>query len=302
MAQNPATRSIPALLAAVGNIGLPQAQRDVAKVLLEHALKTSDLPPDQKDYILTRAQGSNKTFEDYQLGLKRAGATLINTQEGMDAAQTKARIAIDTHAVQDLSKKAVAGRSAIPVLERFMQIADKTPEGWAGAASPLVAKALSSLGIEVPQGASNAELMVALSRQFIPAIRDPGATSNYEQSLYTAAVPGLVQSADGRMKIARMFRAQIERNGEILKVYRQNIGSPDLDKKLAELDAKPMFADEDRRVLESIVKQQPNDGGTGAINSAPPQNAPIQGAKQAPNGKWYVDDPGRPGKYLEVQP
>lgn len=28
---------------------------------------------------------------------------------------------------------------------------------------------------------------------------------------------------------------------------------------------------------------------------------PVEGARQAPNGKWYVADPKRPGKYLEVR-
>jgi hypothetical protein len=27
-----------------------------------------------------------------------------------------------------------------------------------------------------------------------------------------------------------------------------------------------------------------------------------EGAKQAPDKKWYVPDPDRPGKYLEVRP
>jgi hypothetical protein len=31
-----------------------------------------------------------------------------------------------------------------------------------------------------------------------------------------------------------------------------------------------------------------------------PAKAPVAGAKQAPNGKWYVPDPKRPGKFLEV--
>jgi len=34
---------------------------------------------------------------------------------------------------------------------------------------------------------------------------------------------------------------------------------------------------------------------------APQGTAPIQGARQAPDGNWYVPDPNRPGKYLQVQ-
>lgn len=33
----------------------------------------------------------------------------------------------------------------------------------------------------------------------------------------------------------------------------------------------------------------------------PPQAAPVDGAKQAPDGHWYLPDPQRPGKYLMVQ-
>lgn len=40
-----------------------------------------------------------------------------------------------------------------------------------------------------------------------------------------------------------------------------------------------------------------------AAAQAQPQAAPpMQGAKQAPDGNWYVPDPNRPGKYLMVKP
>lgn len=252
-APNPATQAIPGLIAAMSNPRLPQQNQATAKVLLEHALKTSDMPPDQKNYVLYRAQGGTDDFTTWDRANKTANATLINTAPGLEAEQAKARIAIDTHAIQDLSKKAVAGRSAMPLLEQVFRLADKTPGGWAGQASPVLARAFSGLGLEVPEGLSNAELLNSVSRQFIPSVRDPGSTSNYEQQLYTTAVPGLAQSQEGRVKIARMFKAQIERNNEILQIYRQNIGSPDLDKKLAALDAKPMFAAEDRKALEQAA-------------------------------------------------
>lgn len=256
------SRNIPLLLRMVANPGLEKPQQEAAKVLLEHALKTSDLPPDQKDYVLYRTQGGNDDFTTWLRKNKTAGATMINTAEGMDAAQTKARIAIDTHAIQDLGKKVVAGRAAIPALDRMIAIADKTPAGWAGAVSPYIAKGLASVGIEVPEGISNSELMLSLSRQFIPAVRDPGSTSNYEQGLYQSAVPSLVQSVEGRLKIASMFKSQIQRQAEIMQIYRENVGSPNLDKKLAELDAKPVFSPADRKVLEETTQTAQNGGGT----------------------------------------
>ncbi len=32
-----------------------------------------------------------------------------------------------------------------------------------------------------------------------------------------------------------------------------------------------------------------------------PEHPLIEGMRQAPDGKWYIPDPNRPGKYLEVE-
>lgn len=245
----------------------PDAPPEVQKVAIEFvkaAQSEAGLTKEQKEYRGYVQQGGKDDFTTWDRKNRTASATLINTAEGNEAASQKARIAIDTHAVADLSKKVAAGRAALPLLDRAIALAAKTPEGWAGAASPTIARALSGLGFEVPDGISNAELLNSMTRQLIPAIRDPGSTSNYEQSIYTAALPSLNQSADGRIKIARMMKAQLQRNAEVMAIYRANIGSVDLDKKLAELDAKPLFAAEDRKELERIAGAgSGNDAGGG---------------------------------------
>jgi hypothetical protein len=38
----------------------------------------------------------------------------------------------------------------------------------------------------------------------------------------------------------------------------------------------------------------------GQNGGAPAQQPPAPGARQAPDGNWYVSDPARPGKYLRV--
>src|SRR6185503_11987214 len=60
-AQNIA-RALPALLEAIGNSKLPPGTREQAKLLAEHALKTSDLPEDQKNYGLYLTQGGRDDF------------------------------------------------------------------------------------------------------------------------------------------------------------------------------------------------------------------------------------------------
>lgn len=58
-------------------------------------------------------------------------------------------------------------------------------------------------------------------------------------------------------------------------------------------------------VSDAIKKAQTLEGqarGRGAtVDAGPPQGAPpIAGARKAPDGNYYVDDPKRPGKYLKV--
>jgi hypothetical protein len=38
-------------------------------------------------------------------------------------------------------------------------------------------------------------------------------------------------------------------------------------------------------------------GKQGSASEAPP----VDGARKAPDGNWYLADPKRPGKYLQVQ-
>jgi hypothetical protein len=50
---------------------------------------------------------------------------------------------------------------------------------------------------------------------------------------------------------------------------------------------------------EPLWKMAPVKGGgkQSSVSDAPP----VSGARKAPDGNWYVDDPKRPGKYLQVQ-
>ncbi len=286
----PIGNAVPMLIKAATNPYLGKGAQELARSVLMKAIETN--PEITKLEIFQRRPDLLKT----EMDLKRAGATTINTAEGMDAAQAKARIAIDQHAVQDLSKKVAAGRNALPIVNQMISMNEKTPAGWAGAIAPHVAKGLAGLGLPVPEGASNAEMFGAMSRQFIPAIRDPGSTSNYEQSLYMQAVPSASQSHAGRLQIASMMKSQIERQSEQMAVYRKYVGTPELDQKLSELDQKPMFTPQQKSFLEGEVKRL--SGGSKSSGSAP---SAYPNAKQAPDGNFYIPDPGRPGKYMMVR-
>jgi hypothetical protein len=50
---------------------------------------------------------------------------------------------------------------------------------------------------------------------------------------------------------------------------------------------------------ENLMGEAPNGHESGLNEGEEP---PVEGAKRAPDGQWYVDDPNRPGKFLQVQP
>jgi hypothetical protein len=86
---------------------------------------------------------------------------------------------------------------------------------------------------------------------------------------------------------ATRFQAQstldIARSVHALSRAAMETGAPEVDQLTEKVEA-----------LHQQLNQQ------GASQQQSPQNPPIPGARQAPDGKWYVPDPHRKGKYLLV--
>jgi hypothetical protein len=67
-----------------------------------------------------------------------------------------------------------------------------------------------------------------------------------------------------------------------------------------ELPDFPVISPHSQQVLNDIRKGSPTAAPSPnvAAPSADPGKQPPPGAKQGPDGKFYVPDPNRPGKYL----
>jgi hypothetical protein len=76
--------------------------------------------------------------------------------------------------------------------------------------------------------------------------------------------------------IIAMNKAMVERSQQIAKVYRENLGSPSLYEKLADLD-RPLFTDEQRAALRGAVQSPSNEASpTAPLPSGVPQWRPAQ--------------------------
>lgn len=75
--------------------------------------------------------------------------------------------------------------------------------------------------------------------------------------------------------------------------------------------AQIVYEDEYQRIYDALMDNLARPGAPAAAtpSAAPPagntapgsDTPPVQGARKAPDGNWYVPDPNRPGKYLKVE-
>jgi hypothetical protein len=216
-----------------------------------------------------------------------------------------ARIALDLKVAEPLAAQAAAGLQAKPLLDEVVRLAYQTPEGMAGEGSAAAGKLMAAFGFAPTDRMSNAELLTGVQQRLIGPIREPGTSSDRDVSRYLLATPGLMSTGDGRVKMAEMTKALIDRNNELATVYRNNLGSPDLQQKLTAIHNKPLFSDEQRAAIDETIRTR---GGTvpGGVTpgervpaaTAPPASAAppriIQGPdgyKIEKNGQWVPYTP-----------
>lgn len=292
-------------LSAAGDMEGAQRAIDLAKETLAFQQYNNPSPSDtEKNYNRTVAQdiaagNVPKTLEQYQVELAQAGRNQnnINTVEGADAAQAKARITVDTKATEDAQKEAASARQGIALLgeaQRLQSSPAGIPGGWAGKAAPVLAQGMSALGMDVPENLSNAEALNTITRRLVSGVRQPGSTSDFEQRLYASAVPNLMQSNEGRQKIMDINKRLFQQQIDVYNVYRDNIGAKDLSEKLQSVYDKPMLTDADKKYLTDNggSANPPAAGGNGAANNGPVTIKDAAGYNALQSGTTYIDPNG----------
>jgi hypothetical protein len=189
-----------------------------------------------------------------------------------------ARISLDLKAAEPIAAQAAAGIEAKPLLDEVVRIAYQTPEGMAGEGSAAAGKLMAAFGFSPTARMSNAELLSGMQQRLIGPIREPGTSSDRDVTRYLIATPGLMSTGDGRVKMAEMTKALIDRNIELAEVYRSNLGAPDLTQKLRAVHNKPLFSDEQRAAIEETIRTR---GGTAPEGTRPPATT---AAPAAPTG------------------
>lgn len=226
---------------------------------------------------------------EYKLQVAQAASPKPTTEQARENAQFQARVEVDKDAAKAAGEAAVGIQKALPVLDEIIRLGKDVPGGYKGALLPYLARAAESFGLKVDPAWDDAQVIQAMTQQLLPLVRQPGQVSNYEQQTYMNALPGLMQTQPGRIKIATILRRQGERALEVARVYRENLGSPELYTKLAELD-KPIFSQEEIDEFTKIANAQGAGAGNGE-QLGPQMATPrtVEEYRALPSGTRYMD-------------
>ena len=152
-----------------------------------------------------------------------------------------------------------------------------------------VQSVLASTNFVNPQQRAFAQSVAEYNQSLLYMLSGKAITSDEYKRAMTSYIPQpnddanlLAAKADARHSIiASAVRIGWGNDPDTGKIVKDNIKAKGID--LDKYD---------------LTIPQPNDGGGGG--DKPPAGAPPD-ARKAPDGNWYVPDPKRPGKYLQVQ-
>lgn len=250
---------------------------------------TDELKEYQKTVEQEKAAGREPpSWFDYKLKMVTAGSNKPDYT-------TQARVEVDKDGAKAAAEVAQAAGSALPILKQIADLSNKTPGGYYGASLPYLTRIATSFGIEVPQEWDDAQVLQALSQRLLPLVRQPGQVSNYEQQTYMNALPGLIQTAPGRAKLIVALSKQAERAQQIARIWRDNLGAPDLYDKLDAVYKQDMFTPDELKAFEEAAKmaskpvQGPPDPGA--------QFTPKSATGSMPSGSVVTDSRGVQWKY-----
>jgi hypothetical protein len=272
------------------DVTIAEKQANIAKTRAE--LGNMDKTGDIKEYQLAVQQGEQRPFTEWLKDVKRSGATNINTGPG----PTK-------NVYETVEKRADEARAAAQSLPAFAEAKRLVESGnitlGAGADTRVAMQKLGALfGLDTTS-ASNAETFrAAMAPTVLGLVKGLGAgsgISNADRDFAERAAGGNINLEPATIKRlidigVRASQAKIDAHNKMVdQVY------PEADTNNGQV--RSLF----RVSPEAFSQPQLAPAAAPAPAGAQAPQAGQTGPRQAPDGKWYVPDPNRPGKYLRVE-
>lgn len=290
-----------ASLGAMINPNTPAGTKEVAKMFLQRELDASK--PNEQIQMLTQMKalsGYPGSILDLKKELAGAGKTEVNIDTSGANSFAKAGGTAIAKRFEDISKEGDTATNDLALVGQLRDLGQIIKTG----APAAIQGTLANYGIKVGDNVGVAEAYGSIIDKLTPTQRVPGSgsTSDYEGRMFKRSLPQLINTPQGNKIIedtlAGLAQSKIDRAKIAEAALAGEIKPAEALKQLRDL---PNAYEHFKQFAKTGFKANPN-APQGAVPQESQPVPPVPGAKQAPDGKFYVPDPARPGKYLEVQP
>jgi hypothetical protein len=260
------------------------------------ALRTTDNRPDiQQNYDRAVTQGYKGSLLDYQKELRPPGTNVTVNGNEKSFDQTVGKDYGESFVgMQKAGRNAVGETATLDVLENLT----KEPNFYSGVGAEKFAlpmkQIISRMGGD-PNAAAPMETFRALSNKAV--LDTMGGSlgtgfSNADRDFVVGQVSNLANTPEGNRELINIRRQVAKRTQDIARFARDYAA-----KNNGRIDAGFDAALSDWAEKNPMFNKQ-SGGRQGAQGGA--DQPPVQGAKKARDGNWYVPNPNNPGKFLKV--
>jgi hypothetical protein len=267
----------------------PKQNVELAKERLAAIQKNSEFTPLQKEYAQAISQGFKGTMQDFAADMETRKTAATKEAE------------LGSTKYQSIIENGTKAQMEIPQLELLQeQMNDPNFFSGAGEKYNLLYKRLkSAVGIDPEAAVPQEYLRKATAANVLSslgALKGLGQIRVAEINMAREAAASPENSVPANKLLVEISKRTHQRNADIAEMaqnYKEQNGTldPGFDKQVTAYYKKnPLFSDAEIKDWHKVI------GQSKTASAAPP----MPGAKQAPDGNFYLPDPNRPGKYLKV--
>jgi hypothetical protein len=234
----------PSLLKALTSPYTSEGTKKIAQIMLTQQMGESKATDETREYDLYRRQGGTKSFFDYKVDLKKAGAIQNQVQIDQKGESEFSKIAGKQQAERfnDLAAEGQQARQMISDIDTLTDLGAKIGTGKIAEAKAIVGPYAEALGIKI-DGLSEIQAYEAVVNRVAPSLRvkGSGAQSDMELRNFLKSLPTLGNTPEGNAIAS-----------EVMKGLQQN-------KILAaEIGAKALNGEITRSAAEKALRELPD--------------------------------------------
>lgn len=296
----PSAKHIPFLLKSLSDPNLPAGQREIAKTMLTEAYKNAKEP--EKIQTL-RALQANPQLLEIEKQLK--ASTTVNVDQKGESELAKKLGGGLGERINDIAKEGDAARTDLAMVGQLRDLGAAIKTGGTAA----IQGWLANYGIKVGDNVGSVEAYGSIVDKLTPNQRVPGSgsSSDIDVKMFKSSLPRLINTPEGNTIIentlAGLAQYKLERAAIADRVQAGELNAKDGLKMMRDL---PNPYENFKNFAKAGFRADQNDptstGPSFADRFGASQRGGVssQAPKQAPDGNFYVPDPKRPGKYLQV--